>query len=42
MKLVPRRNRGYLFGDSFFDDLFEDEFFKPVKLIFKNKVTITL
>ena len=30
MKLVPRRNRGYLFGDSFFDDLFEDEFFKPV------------
>ena len=30
MKLVPRRNRGYLFGDSFFDDLFEDDFFKPV------------
>ncbi|MBC5997823.1 Hsp20/alpha crystallin family protein [Romboutsia ilealis] len=30
MKLVPRRNRGYLFSDSFFDDLFEDEFFKPM------------
>lgn len=29
MKLVPRRNRGYLFGDSFFDDFFEDSFFKP-------------
>lgn len=29
MKLVPRRNREYLFGDSFFDDFFEDSFFKP-------------
>ncbi|SCI33094.1 MULTISPECIES: Hsp20/alpha crystallin family protein [unclassified Romboutsia] len=30
MKLVPRRNIGNLFNDSFFDELFENEFFKPV------------
>lgn len=30
MKLVPRRNIGSLFNDSFFDDLLENEFFKPV------------
>ena len=30
MKLVPRRNIENLFNDSFFDELFENEFFKPV------------